>query len=328
MALSARLAANQRSSIPLTFAQLGARDRVASRLASGEYEQRSTACFCGAEGGLLIAERDRYGLPVRTVLCPRCGLLRSDPRLTDAAAATFYQQEYRTLYGDSGGAEALLAEQIRRGRAYLNALAPLLGDVETIFEVGCGAGGLLLPFAEAGKRVVGCDLGADYLEAGRARGLELVHGDVGALLEYTQGRRADLLFLIHVVEHFSDLRSAFEEVSRVLAPGGLLFVDVPGLRNIKGHEGYRGDLLRYLQNAHNHHFSGRTLSFVLQSLGFEVLSCDEKAGALARKRTRSSVRSPLMPAGEPRALLRLLADLEREQLTRTRRFDDPPRVNL
>ena len=59
-----------RPTLRLSPGQLAARDRVLAALADGTYALEDASCFCGgAELDLEIAERDRYGLPVRTVLC-------------------------------------------------------------------------------------------------------------------------------------------------------------------------------------------------------------------------------------------------------------------
>jgi SAM-dependent methyltransferase len=318
MTLCSRFAFSAQPTIPLTQTQLRARDHVAAALASGRWCLHVTPCFCGERQEMVIAERDRYGLPVRTVLCPRCGLLRSSPRLADDAAAAFYDEAYRELYSSPLGPEQLFAEQLSRGRLYRQALGEALPTVELVYEVGCGAGGLLSAFTEVGKRVAGCDMGDEYLAQGRAEGLSLHHGDATSLLEARDGEQADLLLLIHVLEHFGDLRRELRETLRALKPGGLLLVDVPGLRAIGGSSCYRGDLLRYLQNAHNYHFTASTLRHVLESAGLEVLHCDESALAVARKPQHLLPRAATMPAGEARTTLRFLAELERLHQQRKR----------
>ncbi len=311
MTLSPRLAATTRPSIPLTQTQIAARDRVAEALASGRWRQRAVPCFCGELDSLTVAERDRYGLAVRTVLCPRCGLLRTSPQMCPETTAAFYREKYRALYSSPHGPEELYADQVRRGQRYRHALRNALHDVEVVYEVGCGAGGILSPFREAGKRVAGCDMGAEYLAMGRREGLDLHHGGVGSFLEARDGEQAQLLFLVHVLEHFGDLRRELREVLEALAPGGLLFVEVPGLRDIDASPFYRGDLLRYLQNAHNYHFTAKTLGFVLQSLGLDLVYCDENATAIARRPNALCPRLTPAPKDEARRTLRYLGGLER-----------------
>jgi SAM-dependent methyltransferase len=312
MCLSPRLAASTRPHLSLTSDQLSVRERVLQRLHDGVYGTEEVACFCGATEGMPIAERDRYGLPVRTLLCWRCGLLRTSPRMTAEATRRFYEEDYRGLYSGPGDAEALFEQQADRGRGFLRLLQRLLPQIDTVYEVGCGAGGILSAFAEAGKRVAGCDLGGDHLAAGRRRGLDLVRGDAADLLR-RRGEPADLVLLLHVAEHFLDLRAELAAVLELVRPGGLLLVEVPGVHSIPGV--YRGDLLLYLQNAHTFHFTARTLGYVLGSLGLEVLLAEERALGLAMRPCGWSLPAGpgVPPPGEAMRVLRFLGELEARQ---------------
>jgi SAM-dependent methyltransferase len=209
----------------------------------------------------------------------------------------------------------LFAGQVARGDGLTRLLGSLMPHLDSVYEVGCGAGGLLLPFYEAGKRVAGVDLGGEYLEVGRSRGMQLVHGNAETLLE-TTGERADLVLLMHVLEHYLDLHEAVRETCELVAPGKFLLVEVPGLASIAN--GYGGDILKYLQNAHTFHFTGATLGFVLRRCGLEVLACTDEAVALCRRPVTPIERPADIapPAGEAGKNMRLLAELERALLLR------------
>lgn len=319
MALSSRLAFVDRPWIPLTAAQAEVRARVLARLSDGTYACESVPCFCGDAGeSMVVAERDRYGLPVRTVLCATCGLLRSTPRLDASSTARFYRDDYRDLYTGPANGESLFASQVARGRALARLLEPLLPEIESVVEVGCGAGGVLCGFAERGKQVAGVDLGSEYLAIGRAHGLDLIEGSADQLLAH-RGAPADLVLALHVVEHFLDLRAELARVRELVRPGGLLLVEVPGLATIAGR--YGGDLLCYLQNAHTFHFAGAQLRFVLESCGFAVRVCSENAAALCRRPLDDD--EAMVGRAPPRSgaveNLRLLAALEQQHVARARR---------
>ncbi len=315
-ALSQRLEQASVPVFPLSPRQLEAQHRIRRRLLDGVYPLEPVRCLCGAsDSGLPVAAGDRWGLPLATVLCPRCGLMRSSPRMTAEATARFYREDFQDLFCADAERSleerqaAALAQQLRRGRLLVRELERLLPSIRTVYEVGCGTGGNLLAFAEAGKRVAGCDLGGDFLPAGRAAGLELCEGTAADLLAHRGGERADLVLLLHVLEHFLDLERDLAEVVALCRPGGLLLVEVPGIRAIP--EGYGGDLQRYLQTPHNFHFTAATLRFVLERAGLEVLSINEAALALARRPAGDAPRLAAAPAGEGRAVLRYLAELEK-----------------
>lgn len=311
MTLSPRLAYQNSATIALSEDQLIARDRVRKKLLSGEYSVREVSCFCGNYEHLNIAERDRYGLPVQTVICARCGLLRSLNQLDSSSAAKFYQEDYRQLYSGHVGANGIWNEQKKRSQFYLRVVRGLLDRIQSVYEIGCGAGGLLTSFADIGKVVAGCDMGGEYLEKGLEYGLNLVNGDAKTLLKEQKGRQADLLMMIHVVEHFSDLEKELKDALKVLKPGGILLIDVPGVLAIDQVGAYHGDLLRYLQNAHNFHFTGSTIAYILRCLGLFVHYCDDSVLVIAEKPLNlSDIDNPL-PVDEVRKTIRYLAELER-----------------
>ncbi len=315
MALSPRLDALQSAVLPLGEKQLEVRNRVRTRLENGTYPTEEVPCFCGEQDGFVLAKRDRYGLPVTTVLCPSCGLLRTSPRMNREATATFYGEDYRDLYNAAGNAEQLFTSCQRKGDFLQRNLAKLPGweEIQVVFEVGCGAGGLLEPFQRTGRYAAGCDLGDEFLAAGRKRGLDLIQGTVDSLVEHC-GKKADLICVMHVVEHFLDLEHEMKKLYDALNPGGWLVVEVPGLESITS--AYHGDILLYLQNAHTFHFNATTLDFVLRASGFQVLSIDEQVLAFARRPTASEVvsRFAQRPHEEASRTLRFLADVERNFL--------------
>jgi len=315
MTISARLKYSPGHVMNLNEEQTAVRDQIRAKLESEEYRTEDVPCFCGQSIDITIAEKDRFGLPVHTLLCMNCGLLRTSPRMTAEDTGTFYQTEYRGLYSGNSTPDQLFEKELERGQHIVKLFANLLEKVETVYEVGCGAGGALLPFQEAGKTVAGCDMDDEFLAVGREKGLTLVNGTVEDLIE-SQGRPADLILLFHVAEHFLDLSKEFESIIGAVAPGGHLLMEVPGISSIPRQ--YRGDILLYLQNAHTFHFTEATYSYVLQSVGLEVISADEHVTALARlpENREPGLCSVSPPKGEALAVLAMLAEIERKHMLR------------
>lgn len=93
-----------------------------------------------------------------------------------------------------------------------------------VADLGCGGGLLAVPLIrEDGARLVGVDIGAASVAAARSRGgPRFVRGDV--LRVPLAADAFDLVLLSDVVEHVSDAARALREASRVLVPGGSLYV--------------------------------------------------------------------------------------------------------
>ena len=69
-------------------------------------------------------------------------------------------------------------------------------DNLTIFDIGCGAGGVLIPFRDEGYLTYGCDMGNEYLRKGRQANLILEEGNEDSLKKY---EKADLIILSHAL---------------------------------------------------------------------------------------------------------------------------------
>ena len=276
---------------PLSPGQIAARDVLLGKLSRGEYKLETVACFCGGARFRVLAEVDRYRLPVQTVLCLDCGLLGTNPRMDQDSYARFYADEYRPLYeGQQDDLKPSYAWTLAESKKLMSFLSPHLPSRPGLaMELGANMGATLSLFQQAGWEARGADYGRAHIEAGRelsgVRGLEV--GGVERLEQMNV--KADLFILQHVLEHFLDLPGQLGRIRSLIKPDGLLYVEVPGLYDwVPGN--CSGDLLGYLQNAHTYHFTSATLDYVLGCAGFKRVAGDEY------------IRSVYAPTGAKRAL--------------------------
>ena len=238
---------------------------------------------------MLIGEIDRYAIPVRTVICRNCALMRTDPIMNEDAYVDFYQNYYRSLYnGTDLATEDFYNDQVIRGNrlhTFLSSRVSLRG--KTILEVGVGAGGILTALCQSGAIGTGCDFGESYLQFATTKGLDVKSGDLSGFADNS----ADVIVYSHVLEHVSDLQREFSEIHRVLKKDGYLLVNVPGIYSI--HRDYAGDLLQYLQNAHLFHFTKRTLRLLMKMNGFDEVVANEKVIGLYAPQNTSSFQGPI-----------------------------------
>lgn len=279
--LAARYRNDGRPVIPLTPRQQEALALHRRKLAEGAYPAESRPCpVCDRAGGEPLAEKDRYGIPLGVVICPDCGLIRTEPRMTQAAYADYYNAEYRALYnGREHPDEAYFRSRLSHGRTihdFVRTHGVRLDASSLVVDVGCGAGGILKAFQETGCRTIGCDLGDAFLDYGRrVGGLDLRHGFLKDLV--AEGP-ADLVIYSHVFEHILDVRAEIATIRSMLKPGGFVHIEVPSVKNLW--KPYQGDFLRLLQNAHTYHFSLATVTNLFAREGFRLVAGDEAARAL------------------------------------------------
>jgi 2-polyprenyl-6-hydroxyphenyl methylase/3-demethylubiquinone-9 3-methyltransferase len=97
-----------------------------------------------------------------------------------------------------------------------------------VIDVGCGAGTQALIWAEQGHRVKGVDVSAPLVEVARQRSTssgksaQFEVGDAQNLP--AAGASADVVLLSELLEHIAPWQAVLDEATRVLRPGGLLYV--------------------------------------------------------------------------------------------------------
>ena len=273
--LSKRFKNDGEAHLKLNKLQMTMRDQVDLKVSSAAYSYEQVSCpVCESSEGTVISEKDRYGLAFSVKICGGCGLVRTDPRMTQEAYNSFYNNEYRQLYvGKEVATESFFYTQTRKGKAIISLLNDNSFVQRTnwqdkfVLEVGCGAGGLLHEFKALGAEVVGTDLGEGYINWGkRNKGLDL---RVGFLKDVQLDRSPDLIIYSHVMEHILNPLEELAVVKGLCSENSLVYIEVPGIKNI--HAAYRHDLLRYLQNAHTWHFSLSSLSNLMRKAGFTGL---------------------------------------------------------
>jgi 2-polyprenyl-3-methyl-5-hydroxy-6-metoxy-1,4-benzoquinol methylase len=300
--------------VPLTKLGYQARRAVIAKVEAGAYQLERSPCLCGGHQDCLICTVDRYRIPHRTVLCEKCGLIRTDPRWTRDSYNDFYRNYYRAMYERPGhDAQTIFAVQSSNARArsafIMRQLAGILPDA--VLEIGCGGGWNLLPFHERGSRVVGYDFDEDYLRAGRERGMDLRTGDIETARR--DKVKYDLIILSHVVEHFLEPVSELRQVSELLTPGGVLFVEVPNLFEVDG------QLLRYWQAAHTYSFVPGTLRLLMGQAGYAEIALSREIRSMWRATDappRSHPHDPRLAGQIKRFLISRQRDTRVKLLTR------------
>jgi 2-polyprenyl-3-methyl-5-hydroxy-6-metoxy-1,4-benzoquinol methylase len=258
-----------RPALRLTPVQLAARDRVLDAYAS-KWSTEEVSCLCGASKGTILTERDRYGLPCRSVLCSSCGVVRTSPRLDEVSLTAFYETDYRTLYsGASQPTDLFFSGLVRKGEGVRDFLGARLFEGAVVVDVGCGAGGALLPFRDAGCRVYGCDIGDEYLQRGRNQGLDLRQGSYDVLADAAP---FDLVVLSHVLEHIPDFGPFLAGLRPLMATEGLLYIELPGITDVSNQY---GDPLGYFQNAHLWSFDLTSLTASMGREGWRLVQGTE-----------------------------------------------------
>lgn len=236
---------------------------------SGNKTTRELKDPLGSGNDVVLETKDRYGIPVRTVLNINTGLIRTDPYYEKSALELFYSKYYRKMYVTShpdseSPRSSLLSLQIKTGCSIYKNVKEYISNPSKILDFGGGMGGALIPFSEAGHETLCMDYGEDYLEFSNSIGIST---RLGGLEEIPPSELYDLIILSHVLEHVVDPIPFLKRISVHLKPKGFLYIDVPSLNWV--HKIWNNNLIYHLQNAHVWYFTRRTLNNLLLLADFK-----------------------------------------------------------
>jgi 2-polyprenyl-3-methyl-5-hydroxy-6-metoxy-1,4-benzoquinol methylase len=94
-----------------------------------------------------------------------------------------------------------------------------------VLDAGCGRGATAAALRAAGATVVALDRGADRGDTARAAGVPLLRGDLQCVPFRASSFHA--VVLQDVIEHTGDPTRVLREITRVLTPGGVLYLSTP-----------------------------------------------------------------------------------------------------
>lgn len=268
---------------------------------------RDQCALCGSKDREPFDALSWEGFEFSWVICTRCGLVYMHP-VPDRDS---YLQFYRGFFWDhKTGRLARLdpaatqaadkaAAGVERGRdsqhqrrpriqRFLQAGLPRIDAATSILEIGC-AWGETLDFLHAtyGARVLGVEP-SDYAVAHLRQRYPFIEL-VGRTAEELYGRsdldgQVNAILFSHVLENITDQNETLAMARRVLAPGGVIYVDTCDLY------WHRWPLNPY----HPYVYTPDTIEQMLRKHGFEVVRIEKApAPALAGvRRLREAVQMP------------------------------------
>jgi SAM-dependent methyltransferase len=207
-----------------------------------------------------------------------------------AAEDIFTEYAYFSSYSDSWVAHA---------RDYVKMAIERfgLGPDSLVVELASNDGYLLQHVVEQGIPALGVEPAANVAAVAQERGIETVVAFFGRELAaqlVAKGRRADLLVANNVMAHVPDLNDFVAGMEPVLAPQGVVTIEVPHLLRL-----VEGNQFDTIYHEHFSYFSLLTAQKVLSAHGMEVFDVDEltsHGGSLRLyAQRRSSGRQPVSP---------------------------------
>lgn len=207
------------------------------------------------------------------VICKNCGLVYRNPRQDKNELSELYKKIYlekRHSFADEAGASAFVKnlDQKNKGEQIADFLIDFLKPKTRILDVGSGLG-LVSGYLKNkfGLSVLGIE--PSELSGEIARKIYGIEVFSGTLDDYMQKRKEDQKFdciiLHHVFEHFGEPLAKLEELKSLLAPEGVLYIEVPNVIDFKKPISQFFDLL------HLYNYSPATLWKMLKAGGYKII---------------------------------------------------------
>ena len=195
------------------------------------------------------------------VRCTGCGLLATWPSPDDATLEEMYESDD---YFEARSMREAAPEPWRR--RLVEILAALPPVTRTILDFGAGPGHLVNAAKHLGVPMEGIEPSHRARDLARALyGIEL-----RASLPRPEELAVGAVTALHVLEHVRDPLEALRQLRALVAPGGVIFIEVPHAGALDMRVPSRRRLILDLP-VHLHHFTPDTLKRIVTRAGWNVL---------------------------------------------------------
>lgn len=216
--------------------------------------------------------------------CPVCGAAPADrlfysspdwvvPQCSDCTYAWVEDISPRPASTSFDWDEEVFLESMRRTPLYRDRIRRLEvhnPQPRRWFDVGCGGGGLLKCAREAGFSVEGLELSPSGARVARELNITIHNRPLDECLSEVRGGPFGVISYCHVLEHVIDPLHELNTAAQLLAPDGLLLVEVPHFGSLSWK--VAGNRHRHFYRGHRSYFNERSLSTLLRKAKFDIVT--------------------------------------------------------
>lgn len=198
--------------------------------------------------------------------CNDCGLIWRSPESMEII------RPYTSDYFDSKNYLSRREHKIKKSGWLLDIAGTYHPGITQMLEVGCSVGNTLEAAVERNITAIGLDISDYAVTFCRERGFNAENKSLGEILR--EGQRFDLVFMQHVLEHFTNPFEILQNCHHLLNKNGLLLIMVPNSRfrpAVRQREKHRFYSRAGVGTEHFVYFDYENISRTLEICGFEVV---------------------------------------------------------
>jgi len=237
--------------------------------------------LCDRFDDYVLAKQGFPGVPVRNVICRRCGLIRITPRMSDHDYEKFYESdffEYLNPYARPAYVEEI---EYTTDESYetptKKRLIPFLRDWVPsggrVLDVGAGFGQILyLLKKEKNISYIGLEPDPYSRKIAQARiGVDLKNETVESFLTRNK-EQFDFIVLDQTYEHLLYPLETLQGLAKILKPEGVIFIGVPGTMNPLI------PMNLFFQIAHTFNYTSHTFDLLAKRAGLKLIKVRDPRG--------------------------------------------------
>jgi 2-polyprenyl-3-methyl-5-hydroxy-6-metoxy-1,4-benzoquinol methylase len=234
--------------------------------------KKSILCpVCSHDKYTVLFSNDRYKMGLQTVICNQCGLIYLNPRPTEEAMISFYENDYRMFYESIAVPTKKYIEKgpfIPRAKFVLEVLQNYLDKANTFIDIGCAEGTLLNIVEENYPKIktfgIEPSIGFGGYAKENIKGKVFI-GNYKTFIKNYPGHRFDVLATTHVLEHILNPVEFLYGLKGLMTNRSVLYIEVPNIMSSK----VSG--LGAIHLGHVLSFDPSTLKILLKRTGFEII---------------------------------------------------------
>ncbi len=220
-----------------------------------------------------IFAKDGPAISFVNVICKNCGLVYRDPRPGQEELNQIYKKIYleeRHFLSDEAAAISFVntVDHKNKGEQIAYFLKDFLSDKSRVLDIGSGlglvSGFLRQKFGLEARGIEPSELSARVSE--KVFGLKVWRENFDDFVQKNNdAQKFDCIILHHVFEHFGDPLKNLVEIKNLLAPAGIVYLEVPNILD------FRKPITQFFDFLHLYNYTPATLERVLKDGGFKVI---------------------------------------------------------